>query len=97
MQIILNVLEIVAPVFILATIGFFWVKRGYDYPMDFVTNIVMTIGLPCLIFTALMKTKIDAKKVDTRASWSILVFINAVKIKQGKPIIITMLVTKSIG
>ena len=59
MQIILNVLEIVAPVFILATIGFFWVKRGYDYPMDFVTNIVMTIGLPCLIFTALMKTKID--------------------------------------
>ncbi len=74
MQIIFNVLEIVSPVFILATIGFFWVKRGYDYPIDFVTNMVMIVGLPCLVFTALMKTKIDPDALASTFFASIAVY-----------------------
>jgi len=58
-NLILTVLEIVAPVFLLASIGFIWVKVGGEYRIEFVTRLAMTLGVPALIFTALMKTKID--------------------------------------
>jgi hypothetical protein len=53
------VLEIVAPVFLLASVGFVWVRVGGEYRIQFVTRLAMTIGVPALIFTALMKTEID--------------------------------------
>ena len=58
MIILLTVLEIVAPVFILAAIGFTWVKLGFDYRIQFVTRLAMTLSVPCLIFSALMRTEI---------------------------------------
>jgi predicted permease len=58
-NIILTVLQIVAPVGILTAVGFAWVKAGFEYRMEFVTRLAMTLATPCLIFTALMKTEID--------------------------------------
>jgi predicted permease len=55
----LTVLEIVAPVFLLAAIGFVWVRRGIEYRMRFVTQLAMTLSLPCLVFVALMNTEIE--------------------------------------
>ena len=54
---LLNIFEIVAPVFILAAVGYFWVKFGFEYRVEFVTQFAMAIALPCLVFTALMKTE----------------------------------------
>lgn len=59
MNLTTTVLEITAPVFILAGIGFAWVKAGFEYRVEFVTRLAMTLSVPCLIFTALMKTQID--------------------------------------
>lgn len=59
MNLVLTVLEVTAPVFLLAAIGFTWVRMGFDYQIDFVTRMAMTLSVPCLIFTALMKTEID--------------------------------------
>ncbi len=59
MNLALTVLEIVAPVFLLAAVGFLWVKVGAEYRIRFVTQLSMTLGVPCLIFTALMQTKLD--------------------------------------
>ena len=59
MNLVFTVLEITAPVFLLAAIGFGWVKAGIDYQVRFVTQLAMTLSVPCLIFTALMKTEID--------------------------------------
>ena len=56
---ILTVIQIVAPVFILAAIGWAWVKAGLEYPIRFVTQVAMTLSIPCLIFVALMETEID--------------------------------------
>lgn len=58
-NIVLTVLEIVAPVGILGGIGFLWVKAGFEYRMEFITRLCMTLSVPALIFTALMKTDID--------------------------------------
>jgi malate permease and related proteins len=55
----LTVLEIVAPVFLLAGIGFAWVKLGFEYRIQFVTQLAMTLSVPCLIFVSLMNTQID--------------------------------------
>jgi len=59
-QLALTVLEITAPVFLLAAVGFVWVKLGFEYRVEFVTRFAMTLAVPCLIFTALMGTQIDA-------------------------------------
>ena len=65
MNLVLTVLEIVAPVFLLAAIGFLWVKLGFEYRIKFVTQMAMTLSVPCLIFTALMRTEIDPQTLST--------------------------------
>lgn len=65
MNLFVTVLEIVAPVFLLALIGFTWVKLGFEYRVEFVTRLAMTLAVPCLIFTALMKTQIDPSALST--------------------------------
>ncbi|MEO0369957.1 MAG: AEC family transporter [Pseudomonadota bacterium] len=59
MDIALTVLEIVAPVFLLATVGFAWVKLGFEYRVQFVTRLGMSLATPCLVFVALMQSQID--------------------------------------
>ncbi len=59
MNLLVTVLQIVAPVFLLALIGFIWVKRGHEYRVAFVTQLAMSFSVPCLIFVALMKADID--------------------------------------
>ncbi|MEK6204261.1 MAG: AEC family transporter, partial [Amylibacter sp.] len=59
MTLLITVLQIVAPVFLLSLIGFFWVKRGLEYRVAFVTQLAMSLSVPCLIFVALMNADID--------------------------------------
>ncbi|MEJ6402872.1 AEC family transporter [Yoonia sp. 2307UL14-13] len=58
MNIALTVLNITAPVFLLAAVGFVWVRLGFEYRVAFVTRMAMTLAVPCLIFVALMRTEI---------------------------------------
>ena len=58
MNLVFTVLEIVAPVFVLAGLGAGWSRLGWDYPVAFVTQLAMTLAVPCLLFTSLMKTEI---------------------------------------
>lgn len=59
MNLTLTVLEIVAPVFLLAAIGYVWVKLGIEYRVQFITQLAMTLSVPCLVFVSLMQTRID--------------------------------------
>lgn len=61
----LTVLEISAPVFLLAAVGFIWVKFGFEYRMQFVTRLSMTLAVPCLVFVSLMQTEIEAGSLAT--------------------------------
>ena len=65
MNLTVTVLEIVSPVFFLAAIGFIWVKAGFEYRIEFVTRLAMTLAVPCLIFTALMQTEVDLAALGT--------------------------------
>ena len=65
MNIILTVLEIVTPVFLLGLIGFVWVKAGFEFRIEFVTKLAMTLSVPCLVFTALMQSDVPPQALAT--------------------------------
>lgn len=48
-----EVLGVVTPVFIVAAIGFAWIKRGQPFDNETVSSLVMYIGSPCLIYSSL--------------------------------------------
>ena len=89
MNLAFTVLEIVAPVFLLAAIGFAWVKAGFEYRVEFVTRLAMTLSVPCLIFVALMKAKIEpsaltALSLASVVSYGILTAVVALVLWLGK-------------
>ena len=65
--VVLTVAQIVAPVGVLAAIGFGWVRSGRDWPVAFVTRLGMGLAVPCLVFTALMGAEL-APEVLGRAA-----------------------------
>ncbi|MGC3871663.1 AEC family transporter [Halomonas sp. GXIMD04776] len=52
---------VMAPVFFGAGLGFFWIRLGHAYPVEFVTKLVFNIGTPALILAALGNAEIDAR------------------------------------
>lgn len=75
MELILTVFQIVAPVFILAAIGFVWVKVGWSYEIEFVTRLAMTLSVPALIFVALMKANITADTLSNLFLSSLIAYL----------------------
>jgi len=66
---------IVVPVFALALIGFTWVRIGLDYEFKFVTRMSLEIGVPCLIFSTLVKTEIEPAAFQEIALASLTLYI----------------------
>lgn len=75
MSLILQVLQTVAPVFILAGIGVIWVKLGWEYRVQFVTRLTMTLSVPALIFVSLMKTEIDPQALRDTALAAVITYV----------------------
>ena len=75
MNLVLQVLQIVAPVFILAGIGVIWVKMGLEYRVQFVTRLTMTLSIPCLIFVALVETEIDPQVLRDTAMATVAAYV----------------------
>lgn len=89
MNLALTVLNITAPVFILAAIGYGWVKLGFEYRVEFVTRLAMTLSVPCLIFVALMTADIDPQALGSLSLASFtayglvsIVFLDIVKLRK---------------
>ncbi len=80
MQLALEVLQIIAPVILLAGVGFAWAALGFEYKVQFVTRLTMNLSVPALIFTALVKTEIDpdALKITALAATAAYISVAAV-------------------
>lgn len=74
MDIAFRVAEIVAPVFLLAAVGWGWVRAGIAYDVAFVTRLAMTLAIPCLIFVALMTSEIDPGALRDTAIASLVAY-----------------------
>ncbi len=75
MLLALEVLQIIAPVIILAGIGFAWARLGFEYKVQFVTRLTMNLSVPALIFTALIKTEIDPEALRITAFAATLAYV----------------------
>lgn len=53
------ILEVVFPVFVLAGIGFFWIKRGWAFDIAFVTRLALDFATPCLVFGKMAATRFE--------------------------------------
>lgn len=89
MTIVLTVLEIVAPVFLLAAVGFAWVKLGFEYRVQFVTRLGMSLATPCLIFVSLMQSDIapsalGALSLAGFAAYGLVSLVMAVLVAVGR-------------
>ena len=67
-------MEIVAPVFLLAAAGFVWVKLGFEFRLEFVTRLAMTLSVPCLIFVALMEAEVEPAALTVVSLASIVAY-----------------------
>ena len=75
MSVVLQVLEIIAPVFVIAGIGVAWVAMGLEYHVQFVTRLTMTLAAPCLIFTSLVRTEIDPQALRDTALAAVVAYL----------------------
>lgn len=57
--------NVISPVLLISLLGFMWVKRGYDFPTEFVTRINMNLGAPCLVFVGLLGLRDDISTMAT--------------------------------
>ncbi len=72
MEIVLRVMTIVAPVFVLAAIGWVWVRARLAYDLAFVTRLAMQLGMPCLLFVSLARAEVDPAALGDLALASVI-------------------------
>jgi predicted permease len=65
---------VIAPILVCAGLGYGWARRGIDYPVDFVTRLVMNVGAPCLILASFNQADIDIGKM-TEITFASLVIL----------------------
>jgi len=67
---------VIAPIIICAGLGYGWARKGIDYPVEFVTRLVMNIGAPCLILASFNKSGIDiGKMAEVSAATAVILLI----------------------
>lgn len=64
---ILQILSVVAPVFVCAGIGFFWGRMGRPFDTRMVGALALNLGMPCLAFSSLTTLDISPTAFATMA------------------------------
>ncbi len=61
--VVLELLSILAPVYLVIGVGFGWRRLGRRVDNEFVADLCMNVGAPCLIFSSLLEIEIDLDNV----------------------------------
>ena len=71
----LQILTILAPGIILAVIGLVWFHRGPAFPVDFVTTLVLNVGMPALLFHTLATSTVSIGELGEMAAATLVLHI----------------------
>jgi len=63
MNIVSALVEVVAPVFAIVAVGFLWDRRKRPFEQKMVTDLVVLIGTPCLLFTSITGAVLPAEQM----------------------------------
>ena len=66
---------VIGPILICAGLGYGWALKGIDYPVDFVTRLVMNIGAPCLILSSFNNADIDIGKMAEVSAAALVILL----------------------
>jgi len=58
-ELFVTVAPVIAPVFVVAAIGFSWARAGLPFDTEFTTTLVSNLSFPCLIVATLARLDID--------------------------------------
>lgn len=64
---ILELLSVVAPVFVIALLGLAWARSGTHFDEVSVSRLVLNIGIPCLVFRSLTGLDVDPMELARMA------------------------------
>ncbi len=70
-----EIFSILTPPALLALIGIMWAKKGPEYPIPFVTTLVMNVAMPGLLFSTLATSSIELSSLGRLALATIAVHI----------------------
>ena len=68
-----EVLSVIAPVFIIAGLGYFWVKRKLPFDNATISSLVMYVGSPCLVYSALTSNAAETAALGMMGTSAFLV------------------------
>ncbi|MBT5049762.1 MAG: AEC family transporter [Rhodospirillaceae bacterium] len=78
MSIILDIAAIIAPLFVIAGIGFIWGRSSKPFDTNMIGTLTVNFGVPCLIFSTMTTLKVSLAAFGTIAgAFTVAVIINA--------------------
>ncbi len=72
---LVQILQIVAPVFFLALIGYVWRRMGLNFDIAFVSRLSMQVSVPALLFSVLSRIEVDPVAFRDLAAASLAVYV----------------------
>ena len=75
--------SIIAPVFLLATVGVLWARFGYEYPSEFIARIVMNVGAPCLFVSAMAGADINLDELSKVVAAALTIMFSMLLVGYG--------------
>jgi predicted permease len=69
-----ELLAIVAPIYIAIGLGYGWGRAGRPWNTELITELIMTIGAPCLVFSSLVGMEVDRSALAEMALLALAAF-----------------------
>ncbi len=78
-----QIFSVIAPVFLIAGIGFLWAKRGMPFDNTTISSLVMNVGSPCLVFSSLTRIHLEGSAFTSVLMASVGILIGALVLGAG--------------
>ena len=70
-----ELINVIAPVFVCAAIGFIWKRQGRPFDIDLISTIAVYIGTPCLAFYTLTSANLDPDSFNIMALAAVVTMV----------------------
>ncbi len=71
LQLFSDITAVMAPVFLIAALGFGWARAGLPYDGAFITTLMINVATPCLVFSTLLRLRFEAAELTLIATASL--------------------------
>lgn len=78
-----QIFSVIAPVFLIAGIGFLWAKRGMPFDNTTISTLVMNVGSPCLVFSSLTRIHLEGSAFTSVLLASVGILLGALVLGAG--------------